>query len=161
MLDPPRPALTYASLVDGGFYADFDRLRMGVRRNVSTEPWMWNDVRTAILYWLKMERAQEELVRIHVEGQRVLDWIRTQTDVRGLALAMALQEESPYYGELIDHGRVHMSMEQVIFLDLGRIPGMALPQVDEDISDDSESEDELERRDAAELAGAMDNLVNI
>jgi hypothetical protein len=44
MLDPPRPALTYTSMVDGGFYAVFDRLQMGVRHSVSTEPWMRNDV---------------------------------------------------------------------------------------------------------------------
>lgn len=151
--------MTYASLVDGGFYADFDRLRMGARRNVSNEPWMRNDVRTAILDWLKMERAQEELVRIHVEGQRVLDWIRSQRVVREVALVVTQQEGSPYYCELVDHDRVHRGMEEVILGDLARIPGMmdAGHRAMDNESEDSETEDELERIDAAEMAGPQIN----
>jgi hypothetical protein len=71
------------------------------------------------------------------------------------------REGSQYYGELVDHDRVHVAMKQVIMHDLERIPGMALPPADEGPSNDSESEDELERRDATELAGATDNLINV
>ncbi|KAF8479455.1 hypothetical protein JB92DRAFT_3277834 [Gautieria morchelliformis] len=74
-LDPPRPKLTWAQIVEYTTIAEFELLWSGAREDICNLAWADARNREAIVYHLKILRAKEEIVRLNVEIRRIATWI--------------------------------------------------------------------------------------
>ncbi|KAF8054767.1 hypothetical protein FPV67DRAFT_1681827 [Lyophyllum atratum] len=74
---PPRPQLTWESVVEYAFLADFDLLRDS-RQDIRDRPWSRPASRLAMDRYFKTERAREEIQRLDVEIPRVITYIRDE-----------------------------------------------------------------------------------
>lgn len=79
-LDPPRPPLSWKEIVEYGFIGEFDLLRHS-RQDVRSEPWTQPARREATIKYLKLCRAQEELVRLNIEMWCLRTWIHDETNL--------------------------------------------------------------------------------
>lgn len=76
-LIPPRAPLSWDDIVEYAFLADFDLLsdtRSDVRLNVWAKP----ASRVLMDQHFKMERAREEIIRLHIEIPRLTTYIRDE-----------------------------------------------------------------------------------
>lgn len=78
-LDPPRPKLTWAHIIEYSTVAEFELLRVTFNGDICNTEWMDRCNREATLCYLKLKRAQEELTRLNVEIRRLESWIVKET----------------------------------------------------------------------------------
>lgn len=74
LLRPPRPPLTWSTVLNAATIADFDLLR-DTRTDIRRLPWTEPARREATNYYFRIERAKEELVRLNVEITRLLTFM--------------------------------------------------------------------------------------
>lgn len=74
-LTPPRPQLSWASVLKAVTVADFDLLR-DTRSDIRSLPWTEPSRREAVNLYFGIERAREEIVRLNVEIKRLLTFMR-------------------------------------------------------------------------------------
>ncbi|KAJ7776646.1 hypothetical protein DFH07DRAFT_731774 [Mycena maculata] len=65
-LNPPRPRLTWHSIINSASLAEFDWLRE-TRQDIRALPWAQSAVREAMVLYFGIKRANEEKVRLNVE----------------------------------------------------------------------------------------------
>ncbi|KAF8580817.1 hypothetical protein K439DRAFT_1619489 [Ramaria rubella] len=87
-LDPPRPKLTWAEIVEYTTIAEFELLRTGAQEDIWNLEWADSINRQATICYLKMSRAREELTRLNVEIKRLATWIIDEQE----ALEVASEE---------------------------------------------------------------------
>jgi len=108
-LSPPRPQLTWSSVLNAATIADFDLLR-DTRTDIRSLPWAEPSRREAMGYYFGMKRAREEIVRLNVEINRLLTFmVDSHADyyhaiqaniVQNPSLAYALSLEWQYQDQL-------------------------------------------------------------
>jgi len=76
-LSPPRASLSWDSVVEYAFLADFDLLR-DTRQDIRLRPWAKPAARLAMDAFFKMERAREEIKRLNIEIPRVITHMRDE-----------------------------------------------------------------------------------
>lgn len=99
-VDPPRPKLTWAQIVEYSTIAEFELLRTGAREDIRNLDWADARNRRATLCHLKLVRAHEEVTRLNVEIKRLATWIvdedqhllDTTTNCSNPLLASALRD---------------------------------------------------------------------
>lgn len=74
ILNPPRPPLTWASVVQATSLADFDLLRNS-RADIRSQPWTEASRREAMNLYFGIKRAHEEIDRLNVEIKRLLTFM--------------------------------------------------------------------------------------
>ncbi|KAF9472022.1 hypothetical protein BDN70DRAFT_909241 [Pholiota conissans] len=74
LLNPPRPSLTWASVVQTANIADFDLLRES-RTDILSKPWAEGPRREAMNLYFGIKRAHEEIVRLNVEIKRLVTFM--------------------------------------------------------------------------------------
>ncbi|EUC65967.1 hypothetical protein RSOL_504150 [Rhizoctonia solani AG-3 Rhs1AP] len=78
-IDPPRPQIDFKELSEYAYLADFDLLKFS-EHGVRDAAWSQPTNRRGIQLWQKIQRAQEEIVRLNVEISRVRTHIRDEED---------------------------------------------------------------------------------
>lgn len=78
-LSPPGRILSWNEVVDYTFLADFDILR-GRDDSTTLQPWATPGARQLLDSYFKIERAKEEIVRLDIEIQRVITYIRDEKE---------------------------------------------------------------------------------
>ncbi|KAJ6481410.1 hypothetical protein DFH09DRAFT_950547 [Mycena vulgaris] len=73
-MTPPRINLSWEQVVEYAFLADFDLLRDG-REDIRGEPWALPSGRAAMDQHYKLLRADEEIVRLNTEIQRLVTYM--------------------------------------------------------------------------------------
>ncbi|KAF8874764.1 hypothetical protein BD779DRAFT_1613541 [Infundibulicybe gibba] len=73
-LDPPRPPLSWAKLVEAITVADFDLLR-NARQDIRKLKWAQLANREAMNLYFRIKRAREEIERLNVEIRRLLSFM--------------------------------------------------------------------------------------
>jgi hypothetical protein len=76
-LNPPRESLTWEKVVNAVTIADFDLLR-DTRQDIRTLAWAQPSNREAMVLYFGIKRAKEEIVRLNVEIQRLLAFMRDE-----------------------------------------------------------------------------------
>ncbi|KAJ7124029.1 hypothetical protein C8R43DRAFT_899278 [Mycena crocata] len=76
-LDPPRDSLTWEQVVEYAFLSDFDLLRDG-REDIREELWAKPAGRIAMDMHFKIERADEEIIRLNIEIRRLMTYMRDE-----------------------------------------------------------------------------------
>ncbi|KAJ7155575.1 hypothetical protein C8R43DRAFT_1000468 [Mycena crocata] len=76
-LNPPRAALTWEQVVEYAFLSDFDLLRDG-RDDIRQETWATPAGRLAMDMYFKIERSDEEIVRLNIEIRRFVTYMRDE-----------------------------------------------------------------------------------
>jgi hypothetical protein len=74
MLNPPRDALTWSTVLKAATVADFDLLR-DTRTDIRRLPWTEPSRREATSYYFGIKRAREEILRLNVEIIRLLTFM--------------------------------------------------------------------------------------
>ena len=74
-LTPPRPQLSWASVLKAVTVADFDLLR-DTRSDIRSLPWTEPSRREAVNLYFGIKRAREEIVRLNVEIKRLLTFMQ-------------------------------------------------------------------------------------
>lgn len=74
-IDPPRPTLTWAHIVEYTSIAEFELLRSGLNGDIRNAEWMNQQNREATICYLKLQRAKEEIHRLNIEIKRLDTWI--------------------------------------------------------------------------------------
>lgn len=125
-LRPARPSLTWEQVVEYAFLSDFDLLRDG-REDIRQELWAKPAGRIAMDMYFKIERADEEIVRLNVEIPRFLTYMRDEEEflqrevervrgVHGDGLAHQVERHRMREGRFNDDHRFRL-------LKLARLPG--------------------------------------
>ncbi|KAJ7027667.1 hypothetical protein C8F04DRAFT_1266771 [Mycena alexandri] len=70
-LDPPRPRLTWRTVIDSASLAEFDWLRE-TRQDIRQLPWAQPARREAMVLYFGIKRSEEEKVRLNVEIRRLI-----------------------------------------------------------------------------------------
>ena len=73
-MDPPRPALTWDSVVHAVDIADFDILK-DTRQDIRTLEWAQPANREGMVMYFQIKRAKEEITRLNVEIRRLLTFL--------------------------------------------------------------------------------------
>ncbi len=73
-LHPPRPLLTWATVVQAASIADFDLLRES-RIDIRSKPWTEAPRREAMNLYFGIKRAHEEIERLNIEIKRLLTFM--------------------------------------------------------------------------------------
>ena len=76
-LVPPRQVLDWDQVVEYAFLSDFDLLR-DARQDIRRKPWATPAARLAIDQAFKLERAEEEIIRLNIEVPRLATYIRDE-----------------------------------------------------------------------------------
>lgn len=76
-LDPPRPTISAAEILDKTFLSEFDLLRDS-RNQIRDKPWAIPSVRIIIDQYFRLVRAKEEVIRLNIEMRRTRTWIRDE-----------------------------------------------------------------------------------
>ena len=74
-MDPPRPKLTWAMIVEYTTIAEFELLRSGAREDICNLEWADAHNQQATICHLKMLCATEEITRLTVETKWLATWI--------------------------------------------------------------------------------------
>ncbi|KAJ7753384.1 hypothetical protein DFH07DRAFT_960224 [Mycena maculata] len=73
-LNPPRPRLTWHSIVNSASLAEFDWLRE-TRQDIRSLPWTQPARREAMVLYFGIKRAEEEKLRLNVEIRRLITFM--------------------------------------------------------------------------------------
>ncbi|KJA19638.1 hypothetical protein HYPSUDRAFT_143419 [Hypholoma sublateritium FD-334 SS-4] len=73
-LNPPRPLLTWATVIQAASIADFDLLRES-RSDICTKPWTEAPCREAMNLYFGIKRAHKEIERLNIEIKRLLTFM--------------------------------------------------------------------------------------
>ena len=76
-LVPPQQVLDWDQVVEYAFLSDFDLLR-DARQDIRRKPWATPAARLAIDKAFKLERAEEEILRLNIEVPRLATYIRDE-----------------------------------------------------------------------------------
>ncbi|VDC03263.1 unnamed protein product [Peniophora sp. CBMAI 1063] len=82
---PGAPKLSYKEVVDMGYSAELDVLKES-SHDILHKPWMDRKNREAQTAFFKLERAKEELDRLHHEIPRMQDWVDKEDDIYDSAI---------------------------------------------------------------------------
>ncbi|KAJ7066089.1 hypothetical protein C8F01DRAFT_1248137 [Mycena amicta] len=74
-MTPPRPPLSWDTVVEYTFLGEFDLLRDD-SNSLQNEKWARPSFRHLMDGYFKIERAREEIERLNIEIRRVITWIR-------------------------------------------------------------------------------------
>ncbi|KAF6742162.1 hypothetical protein DFP72DRAFT_994580 [Ephemerocybe angulata] len=124
-LDPPRPSLSWDEVVEYAFLADFDLLRDS-REDIRSRPWAQPLNRALRDTYFKIERAREEIKRLHVEIKRVITHIQDEEN-----FLIAAEEEQRHIDPLLSYQIAKYRNERTRFAsthirrfnELAKLPG--------------------------------------
>ncbi|KIK69852.1 hypothetical protein GYMLUDRAFT_150446 [Collybiopsis luxurians FD-317 M1] len=78
-MKPPRPEISWDEVMEYTFLSEFDILH-DAREDVQEYKWASSSNRHLMTQFYKVIRAEEELSRLHLEIQRLLTYMKTETD---------------------------------------------------------------------------------
>jgi hypothetical protein len=101
-LDPPRPKLTWAQIVEYTTIAEFELLRSGAREDIRNLEWADARNREATIYHLKMARAREEIKRLNIEIKRLATWIADEEQILNSTIKTCMEFNPVIAGAITD-----------------------------------------------------------
>ncbi|KAI0038356.1 hypothetical protein FA95DRAFT_1567791 [Auriscalpium vulgare] len=115
VLNPPRPPITWDEVVEYAFLADFDLLR-SARQDIRSKPWATPAGRLAMDTYFKIQRAQEEIVRLNVEVRRLATYLHDEAAIHA-ADETAISAVDPHLAHQVrlyrmERGRFHEHLTQ-------------------------------------------------
>ena len=94
-----RPILDFQQVMEYSFLSDFELLHQ-THSDITQRPWATPLIRNAMISWMKMERAKEEIIRLNVEARRLRTYIRDSSATRLQAIQHLLQTNPALATEL-------------------------------------------------------------
>ena len=88
-----HPVLDFQQVVEYSFLSDFELLRH-THNDITQRPWANPLIRRAMISWMKMERAKEEINRLDVEARRLKTYIQ-DSSVAQLCAIQHLHQTNP------------------------------------------------------------------
>lgn len=124
-LNPPRPQLTWSSVLNAATIADFDLFR-DTRTDIRSLPWAEPSRREAMGYYFGMKRAREEIVRLNVEINRLLTFmVDSHADYYRAIQANIIPNPSLAYALSVEwqyQDRIHESIMNRL-IETSKLPG--------------------------------------
>jgi hypothetical protein len=114
-LNPPRPTLDWTTVTHYSFLEEFTLLRE-TRQDIRKQPWARPVVRETIRQHLRIQRAQEELIRCIIETRRLESAITQEHETFDCVLGELKAAESPLYSVVSEfchrRGQLNASLMQ-------------------------------------------------
>ena len=104
LLDPPRPGLSWADIVNYSFIGEFDLLRH-LHQDIRSAPWAKPAQRAATLIYFKLCRAKEELDRLNIEIRRLRTFIQHENTDLDIVITK-LTTTAPLVAQELKHQRI-------------------------------------------------------
>jgi hypothetical protein len=127
LLNPPRPQLTWAQVIDMVSLAEFDILR-DVRQDVRQLQWAQPAHRHATRLHLRVKAARDEITRLNVEIQRLLTFMFDDYADHLLAIQRVKPSEPHLAHELAERNRDRQVINECIvnrLIQTSRLPGFS------------------------------------
>ncbi|KAI0257732.1 hypothetical protein BC834DRAFT_839332 [Gloeopeniophorella convolvens] len=96
-----RPSLEWKDISSYESLAEFELLRE-CRDDIRQQPWADSANRQALLYALKIERANEERERLNIEVARLVDWMKNEEALLMETITQLRNEQSSLIFEIED-----------------------------------------------------------
>lgn len=155
-----RPELDIETVLQYVTFGEFDLLREG--QDISAIPWLRTPERKATLTYLKIQRANEEILRLNVEIQRLYAFIQTEESVwEGLVSKLA-DTHSPLMYQAIKYLKRLASFNQTHRIRLAKLKsldGYSGPLGNDNITTEEEESNEV-LSDNEEADGAVDVMLS-
>ncbi|KAF9470952.1 hypothetical protein BDN70DRAFT_909448 [Pholiota conissans] len=157
LLSPPRPTLTWTSVVQAANLADFDLLRDS-RTDILSKPWAEGPRREAMNLYFGIKRAHEEIGRLNVEIKRLLtfmlddhvDFYHAVGETVMTNPILAAEISSEYERRSVIHTQISLRLRKTSelpgfsgSLDFGRRVGRQILADDEWVDDNEVLEEDL------------------
>ncbi|RXW12877.1 hypothetical protein EST38_g12976 [Candolleomyces aberdarensis] len=124
-MDPPRPTLSWDTVVEYAFLSDFDLLR-DTRQDIRQRMWAQPLMRMLMDQYFKTERARKEIRRLNVEIKRVITHIQDEENfLRGMQDYVAQSDQilAFHVGRYREHRTRFSSLHLHQFSKLLILPG--------------------------------------
>jgi hypothetical protein len=108
-----RPVLDFQQVVEYSFLSDFELLHH-MCNDITQTPWANPVIRTAMISWMKTERAKEEIIRLNVEARRLKTYIRDSSLARRRAIEDLRQTDPALAAELQERHSAQSSLDTVL-----------------------------------------------
>jgi hypothetical protein len=154
-----RPVLDFQQVVEYSFLSDFELLHH-MRDDITQRPWAIPVVRTAMISWMKTERAKEEIVRLHVEARRLKTYIRDSSLARRNAIQDLRWTDPALTAELEERHSAQSSLDTVLLRQLHKmqlLPGF-LGRIIPGVRAGGNSEDPRSESDEDGVMGEIDDM---
>jgi hypothetical protein len=114
---PPLPPVDFKDVVSMEFLADLDFLRFQ-SPDQGNRKWFLPGVRRAMNLYFKMERAQEEILRVAIEASRLRGWISEQTEHHETVIRHLEVSGDSILGEAMQHSHYLSLVNGALIKDL-------------------------------------------
>ena len=108
-----RPVLDFQQVIEYSFLSDFELLHHS-HNDITQQPWANPLIRSAMISWMKMERAKEEITRLNVEGRRLKTYIHDSSAARQHAIQHLHQTDPALAAELQEHHNAQLSINGLL-----------------------------------------------
>jgi len=108
-----RPTLDFQQVVEYLFLSDFELLHH-THDDITQRPWAQPVIRNAMISWMKIERAKEEINRLNVEARRLKTYIRDSSVARQYTIRHLCQTDPPLATELQERHDAQTSIDMLL-----------------------------------------------
>jgi hypothetical protein len=125
-----RPVLNFQQVIEYSFLSEFELLHH-THDDITQQPWANPVIRNALISWLKMERAKEEISHLNIEGQRLLTYIHDSSLARQDAIQHLRQTDPALATELQERHHTQSSIDALLLRQLHKmqsLPGFSGPK---------------------------------
>ena len=122
-----RPVLDFQQVVEYSFLSEFELLHTS-RNDITQRPWAHPLVRNAMISWMKIQRAKEEITRLNVEARRLRTYIRDSSVARQNAIQHLRQTDPALATELQERHNAQSSINTLLLQQLHKmqlLPGFS------------------------------------
>ena len=118
-----RPVLDFQQVIEYSFLSDFELLHHS-RNDITQRPWANPLIRSAMISWMKMERAKEEIIRLNVEGRRLRTYIRDSGVARQYTIQHLHQTDPALAAELQERHNAQSSINALLSQQLRKMESL-------------------------------------
>ena len=118
-----RPVLDFQQVIEYSFLSDFELLHHS-HNDITQRPWASPLIRNAMISWMKIERAKEEISRLNVEARRLKTYIRDSNAARRYAIQHLSQTDPALATELQQRHTAQSSINAVLLQHLSKMESL-------------------------------------
>jgi len=122
-----RPVLDFQQVVEYSFLSEFELLHTS-RNDITQRPWAHPLVRNAMISWMKIQHAKEEITCLNVEARRLTTYIQDSSMARQNAIQHLCQTDPALATELQERHNAQSSTNTLLLQQLRKmqlLPGFS------------------------------------
>lgn len=118
-----RPVLDFREVVEYSFLSDFELLH-STGNDITQRPWADPLIRNAMISWMKIERAKEEITRLNVEARRLKTYIQGSSAARQCSIKHLCQTNPALAAELQQRHNTQSPINTLLLRDLHKMESL-------------------------------------